>query len=222
MVQSPPGGTDLVALEARLNTRRVRLRAVWLGVPFFLWLVRPTPASLVVGAAVAVVGLTVRGWAAGTIHKEAVLTTTGPYAHTRNPLYLGSLLVGVGITWASGYPAWTAAFLAFYLLVYSRTMAGERVLLTAKFGEAYQAYAAAVPGFLPRLTPWRPDAAPGAPEAGPRPGAVLDGPQASAAAGRPRVPKGFTWARYRRNKEWEAALGTVLVLGYMTVRMALG
>ena len=104
---------------------------------------------------ISVVGLWVRGWAAGTIHKNEVLTTTGPYDHTRNPLYVGSFLLGLGITLAGGHWIWPTVFVLFYAGVYGRTMAGEARLLTELFGDRFLEYAANVPAVLPRLTPWR-------------------------------------------------------------------
>ncbi len=165
-----------------MSLRRLRLRAVWLLVLPFLWLSRPTPLLVALGALAAVAGLLVRGWAAGVIEKERELATGGPYAHTRNPLYLGSFLLGLGVAAAGGHWAWPALFLAFYAVAYGRTMAAEERLLAERFAERYRAWADGVPAFLPRITPWR--------EAG-------------------REPDAFTWARYRRNREWEAALGAL-------------
>jgi len=179
-----------------VNMRKLRLKAVWLLPLPVLWLARPTPLPLEVGALLAVLGLVIRGWAAGTIHKEKELTTTGPYAFTRNPLYVGSFFLGVGITLAGGHWIWPALFLAFYAGVYGKTMAGERELLTELFGDRYRAYAANVPAVVPRLTPWR--------EAGP------------AGAG------GFTWAQYKRNREWEASLGALLGFAVLTGKWWLG
>lgn len=168
--------------------RRLRLRAVWLLVLPFLWFARPTPGVLGVGVLLGFLGILTRGWAAGTIHKEKELTTTGPYAFTRNPLYVGSFLLGLGVTLAGGHWVWPAIFLTFYVGVYGRTMAGERDLLTELFGDRYRAYAANVPAVWPRLTPWRETDAPGG---------------------------GFTWAQYKRNREWEAALGGLLGFGFL-------
>src|SRR5690606_23242257 len=79
-----------------VNLNRLRLKAVWLLVVPFLWLCRPTLELVLIGASIAGAGLLLRAWAAGTIHKEEDLTTSGPYAFTRNPLYLGSFLIGIG------------------------------------------------------------------------------------------------------------------------------
>ncbi len=164
--------------------RRLRLRAVWLLVIPFLWLARPTSRLLVVGVVLALFGILLRGWAAGTIHKEEDLTTSGPYAFTRNPLYVGSFLLGIGVTVAGGLWYFVVAFVLFYLGVYGSTMRGEAELLTGLFGDRYRHYAAHVPVFLPRLTPYR------APEPG-------------------RAPAGFRFAQYKRNREWEALLGAL-------------
>lgn len=163
--------------------RRLRLKAVWLLILPFLWFSHPTPTVLTAGGLLALLGLVVRGWAAGTIHKERELTTTGPYAFTRNPLYVGSFFLGLGITVAGGHWIWPALFMAFYVGVYGKTMAGERDLLTGLFGDRYRAYAANVPAVIPRLAPWR------------EPGVVGGG---------------FTLAQYVRNREWEAGVGALL------------
>ncbi|HSG08107.1 MAG TPA: methyltransferase [Longimicrobiales bacterium] len=168
--------------------RRLRLRAVWLLILPFLWYARPTTGLLAVGVAMGILGLLVRGWAAGTIHKEKDLTTTGPYAFTRNPLYVGSFFLGLGLTLAGGHWIWPALFLAFYVSVYGKTMAGETELLTGLFGDRYRAYAANVPAVWPRLTPWHESDMPG---------------------------DGFTWVQYKRNREWEAGIGALFGFGFL-------
>lgn len=171
-----------------VSLRGVRLRAVVLLILCYMWLSRPTALLLGVGAPLVAAGLLLRGWAAGVIQKETDLATGGPYAHVRNPLYLGSLLLGVGISIAGGHWIWPALFLAFFAAVYIPTMVLEHRLLTQLFGDRYLAYAAAVPAFLPRLSPWR------------EPGMTVDG---------------FTWGQYLRNREWEAALGAAGALALL-------
>jgi protein-S-isoprenylcysteine O-methyltransferase Ste14 len=177
-----------------MNMRRLRLRAVWLLVIPFLWLARPTGPALVAGVALGVFGLLVRGWAAGTIHKEKELTTTGPYAYMRNPLYVGTFFLGLGVTVAGGRWWWPALFLAFYVGVYGPTMAGEAALLAELFGDRYGVYAAHVPALMPRLTPWRDPGVSGG---------------------------GFTFAQYRRNREWEALLGALAGFGFLAAKLLL-
>lgn len=174
-----------------LTMRQLRLRAVWLIVLPFLWLSTPTAESLALGAILTVVGLWIRGWSAGTIHKDQELTTSGPYAFTRNPLYLGSFFIGLGVAIAGGHWIWPAVFLVFYATVYTRTMAGEARHLADLFPERYAEYAEEVPAFLPRLTPYRASAGP---------------------------TGGFRWSQYRRNREWEAALGAVAAYGLLALK----
>ncbi len=171
--------------------RKLRLKAVWLLILPFLWFARPTLPLLAWGGVLAVLGLAVRAWAAGTIHKERELTTTGPYAYTRNPLYVGSFFLGLGVTLAGGMWQFVVLFAVFYLGVYGRTMAGEAELLTELFGDRARDYRAEVPAFVPRLTPYR---APGV-EGG-----------------------GFTLDQYRRNREWEAALGALAGFAFLIAK----
>src|SRR5215470_15025279 len=134
---------------------RWRVRLGYVLAVFVLWFARPTPRSVILGAMVGAVGLGMRAHAAGYLHKQSVLTVTGPYAHTRNPLYLGSsiLALGAGIATRSWI---SAAILAFYFSqVYVVVMRREENELLGQHGDSFQAYAAAVPLFFPRLTPAR-------------------------------------------------------------------
>ena len=176
--------------------RRFRLRAIWLLVLPFLWYSRPTSALLFLGGPIAVVGLLIRAWAAGSIMKERELATSGPYAHMRHPLYIGSLFVGLGVTLAGGHWIWPTLFLGFYAAAYGATIAGEAELLDELFGEAYRDYAANVPALAPQLRPFR--------------------PAASTAKG------GFRFSQYRRNKEWEALLVAAGAFGFLTAKAVLG
>lgn len=179
----------------KLSDRKVRLGVAWLLVIPFLWFARPTVTTLLAGAGVALAGGFIRGWAAGHIRKDSTLTVAGPYAHVRNPLYVGSFLVGLGVTIAGGVALFVVLFLTFYLLVYSRTALVEARFLEDRYGEAYRSYAAQVPLFIPRASPWRPAA---------------DG-----------EPPTFSLERYRQNKEWEAGLGIVAGLLFLTAKMIL-
>lgn len=183
-----------------LGSRRVRLRAVWLLVVPFLVLARPRPHLLAIGGALALAGIGLRAWAAGCIRKDDELATGGPYAFTRNPLYLGSLLIGSGAAVAGGRPIFVVLFLGFFALVYHRTMHREERLLEERFGDRYRRYRERVPRLVPRLTPYRPDDAGGAESARPGP---------------------FSPSRYLGNREWEAALGTAAGFGFLVVKMLL-
>jgi protein-S-isoprenylcysteine O-methyltransferase Ste14 len=137
-----------------------------------LALARATLASLLLGVPVALVGEAIRIWASGHIEKTHALATGGPYAHSRNPLYFGSLLLAVGLALAAG-SRWVGLATALYLLAfYPAVMRDEAAFLRAKFSAQYEEWSRDVPLFLPRLTP--------------------GGPRASR----------FAWARVRANREW--------------------
>lgn len=105
------------------------------------WLARPSWASLAVGAGVGLVGECLRLWAAGHLEKGLEVTTSGPYAWTRHPLYVGSTLLGVGFAAASRHPI--AAGMVVLYLVGSLSVAAwlEEATLRVKFGQAYDRYA---------------------------------------------------------------------------------
>jgi protein-S-isoprenylcysteine O-methyltransferase Ste14 len=170
---------------------RLRVPLGWAAGIAILVLVRPTPASLTLGLPVALLGEVLRLWASGHIEKTKALATGGPYAHTRNPLYVGSLLMAIGVAVAAASP-WVALVAAVYFLAfYPSVMREEADFLAKKFGEEYAAWAAAVPLFLPRLTP-----------AGPR-------------------SSRFDWARVRQNREWRTAIAVPAVAGLLFARWAL-
>src|SRR5438876_666479 len=128
---------------------------VRLGYPFAIAVLgfsRPTPGSILLGALAGAVGLSVRALAAGYLHKQEVLTVTGPYAFTRNPLYLGSAILTIGAGVASR--SWISAFILFvyFALFYSVVMRREERELHLRHGIAFEEYACAVPLFIPRLT----------------------------------------------------------------------
>jgi protein-S-isoprenylcysteine O-methyltransferase Ste14 len=123
--------------------------------PLFLWFARPNWLTLCVGGGVAVLGLALRAWSAGHIRKNSALATSGPYGYTRNPLYLGSFLLGVGFTIASGRLWLALPFAALFLGIYYPVMRVEADDLAKLFGEDYESYSRAVPLFRPRLSPYR-------------------------------------------------------------------
>jgi protein-S-isoprenylcysteine O-methyltransferase Ste14 len=118
-----------------------------------LWFARPTPRSIVLGAAIALAGLAVRAAAAGHLRKGETVAMSGPYAYTRNPLYLGSALLAAGFAAASR--SWVVAVLvaAYYLAFYPFLMRREEAELRAGYGQMFEEYARRVPLFWPRLRP---------------------------------------------------------------------
>ena len=117
---------------------------VFLGFVFaalVVWLASPTQNSLLLGAAIAIMGECLRLWAAGHLEKSKEVTRSGPYRYTRHPLYLGSSLIGVGIAVASHHPVVAAMVVAYMALTLTAAMRSEEAHLREKFGDAYDAYA---------------------------------------------------------------------------------
>jgi protein-S-isoprenylcysteine O-methyltransferase Ste14 len=150
-----------------------------------LWLARPTLRSILAGALVGAIGLWVRARAAGHLHKQQILTVTGPYAFTRNPLYLGSSILTIGAAIAAH--SWWAALVLFgyFTLFYSFVMRREERELYQHHGEAFQDYARSVPLFFPRIKPAK----------------IASGGAAA-----------FSFTQYKKNREYRAAIGFVLLL----------
>lgn len=107
-----------------------------------LWLAHPTPKTLAMGAAVALLGELVRLWAAGHLEKGREVTSSGPYAFTRHPLYLGSTLIGVGLVIAAADLLVAVVVLGYLLVTYTAAIRTEEAHLTEKFGAAYPQYRA--------------------------------------------------------------------------------
>jgi protein-S-isoprenylcysteine O-methyltransferase Ste14 len=104
------------------------------------WLAEPTGRSLAIGGAIAIAGEALRIWAAGHLEKGREVTTSGPYAFTRHPLYVGSSIMGAGFAVAS-HSVVVAAMVSLYLVVtITAAVRSEEAHLTGKFGERYPAY----------------------------------------------------------------------------------
>jgi protein-S-isoprenylcysteine O-methyltransferase Ste14 len=161
-----------------------------LGITYLVF-AQPTGRLLVLGGAVALLGLALRASAAGCVDKNATLATGGLYAYTRNPLYLGSFIMGLGFSIACGSWILGGIFVAFFLLVYSLVMRREADFLRQKFGEAYARYAAQVPFFFPTLRAL------------------------------PASERVFRWERYRQNREYEAAFGYLAALVFLFLKFKL-
>ncbi len=168
--------------------QRWRVPLGFLCAAVFLVLAEPRPATLAVGGLVALCGLAIRAWASGHIRKNDALATSGPYSFTRNPLYLGSFVLGLGFTVAAAGRWWLlpilgGLFAALFLGIYIPVMRVEASTLAELFGEEYARYAAAVPLLFPRLTPYK----------------AFEGAQTRFDAG-----------LYMRYREYRAALGLLL------------
>jgi protein-S-isoprenylcysteine O-methyltransferase Ste14 len=166
---------------------RLRVPAGYVLGVLVLALARPGLRSLLLALPLVLLGEGLRVWASGHLEKTRALATGGPYAHTRNPLYLGSALMAVGVAVASASAAVVAAVVAYFLAFYPHVMREEAAFLRTRFGGDYTAWADAVPLAWPRLSP--------------------GGPRASR----------FEWRRVRQNREWRtvAALPLVALLLYL-------
>ena len=166
---------------------RYRVPAGWVLAVLVLLLARPTPGSLLLGLPLALAGEAVRVWASGHIDKTERLATGGPYAHSRNPLYVGSVLIALGVAVGCASPGVVLATLAYFLAFYPSVIREEAAFLAAKFPDEHAAWAAAVPLFWPRPTP--------------------AGPRASH----------FDWSRVGRNREWRTAAALPLIAALLLV-----
>lgn len=133
--------------------RRIRVPLSFLAAGAYVWLAHPSWTSLLAGTLIVIPGLLLRAFASGHVQKDKQLTTSGPYAYTRNPLYLGSLIMAAGFATAAR-SWWMVAFmLLIFALIYAPVIAGEERYLRQTFSE-YDDYARSVPRILPRLSPY--------------------------------------------------------------------
>jgi protein-S-isoprenylcysteine O-methyltransferase Ste14 len=161
---------------------------------FELW--RRAPESFAIAWSLALVlpGLWLRGYASGYVKKNRELTQTGPYAYTRNPLYLGSILIAAGFAVALLSWVVAAALAAMFVLIYVPVIASEERFLRRTFSE-FDAYCGRVPRLIPRLTPARTAAA--------SPSTENDLPKANSGS--------FSFALYLRHREYNSAIGAILL-----------
>ena len=131
---------------------RLRVPSGFVLVILFVWLAKPARESLAIGLPLSLGGLLLRGWAAGHLAKNQRLTNAGPYAHMRNPLYLGTLLVAAGLVIASRQPILAVVFGAVFLLIYLPVIELEEQHLRDLFPN-FENYARQVPLLWPR---WKP------------------------------------------------------------------
>ena len=177
---------------------------VRLGYPMAIiyWLLAtPTWRSIAYGTVVAALGLMVRAAAAGYLRKDRELAVTGPYALTRNPLYLGSAILAAGFVVASH--SWIAGLLVslYFGIFYYAVMRNEEEDLRMRFGADFNAYASRVPFFFPNI--------------------FASGKSQSPAnsATSVEVNGGFSWAQYRRNREYRALFGAIGAMAMVCLRM---
>lgn len=129
---------------------KLRVPGGFILVAAFLWLSAPSPDSLAIGLPVSILGLVLRAWAAGHLEKNTTLADGGPYAHVRNPLYIGTLLTAAGLVIASRRWELGVLFAIVFLLIYLPVVELEEQHLRKLFPD-YADYARRVPKLLPRL-----------------------------------------------------------------------
>jgi protein-S-isoprenylcysteine O-methyltransferase Ste14 len=130
--------------------RRIRVPLGFVFAIFYFWVAQPSCRSLALGLLGIVPGLWIRALASGHVRKNEALATSGPYAYTRNPLYLGSLLMGLGFALAARSWWVVTALAVFFLIIYVPVIRDEEAFLQQKF-PAFADYSRRVPRLLPRL-----------------------------------------------------------------------
>jgi len=133
--------------------RRIRVPLGFVLAVLYVWLAHPTWRSIIVGTLIAVPGMLLRALASGHVKKNEELTTSGPYAYTRNPLYLGSLIMAIGFAIAARSLWILILMLAMFFAIYLPVIRSEEDFLRQRFAN-FDEYARNVPRLVPRLTPF--------------------------------------------------------------------
>lgn len=153
---------NLVRLPDRLFAWGSRNRILFSAVLslIFLALARPTAGSLLLSLPLVLAGEGVRFWASGHIDKDRLISREGPYSLSRNPLYVGNFLIGLGFMAGSGRWWLVAGFVLLFAALYRHTVANEEGFLSSRFPGEWRAYSAEVPRWLPlgKVPPYLPGA----------------------------------------------------------------
>jgi protein-S-isoprenylcysteine O-methyltransferase Ste14 len=172
--------------------RRIRVPLGFVFAVLYFWLARPRWNLIGLGMMLIVPGLLLRALASGHVKKNEALATSGPYAYTRNPLYLGSLLIGIGFALAARSWWIGVLLLAMFFFIYIPVIRGEEKFLREHFPE-FDEYARQVPRMFPRFG---------------RPGNAAN-----------TAPAAFSPNLYIKHREYNAALGSMLLLLALIIRM---
>ncbi|OGD30559.1 MAG: hypothetical protein A2Y56_04490, partial [Candidatus Aminicenantes bacterium RBG_13_63_10] len=171
---------------------RWRVRTAFFAFLLVLVLAEPTAVSILIGTLISLAGLAVRAWAAGHLRKDKSLAVSGPYRYTRNPLYLGNLILGISLS-VGGHSYWVAGiFILYFLIFYPAIIHVERERMKKLFPGEYDEYRRFVPLFFPFRKPL--GRGPGAP---------------------------FSWELYGRNREHRALIGTAVFWLVMAAKLLL-
>lgn len=169
--------------------RRIRVPLGFVFAAIFLWLAQPSPASLAWSLILVLPGVALRAYASGYVKKNRELTVTGPYAHTRNPLYLGSLSIALGFAVAARNIWILVGIAILFFAIYLPVIRSEEDFLRGVF-PGFDEYCARVPRLFPRITPGT-----------------------SGEAGN------FSAALYRRHREYNALMGAVALYAALILRL---
>ena len=172
--------------------RRIRVPLGFVFAAAFLWLAQPTWKTMALSLLLVVPGVWLRGYAAGYVKKNAEITQTGPYAYTRNPLYLGSMMIAFGFAVASGSWVIFVVLAAGFLAIYLPTIRSEEAYLREHFA-GFDEYMRKVPRLLPRLIAARSDVQPGR----------------------------FSQERYLHHREYNALMGAAAIYAALAARLLL-
>jgi protein-S-isoprenylcysteine O-methyltransferase Ste14 len=169
--------------------QRLRVPIGFITANLFVFFSRPTWRSLAVGVPIALCGALFRAWASGHLRKNAELAVSGPYSFTRNPLYFGSFVMATGCAVCGG-SLWLGLWLtALFLAIYMPVMQAEAAHMRKLFAGDYEMWAANVPFFVPRVTPYR--------------------------NGRTQR---FDPQQYMRHREYRAAIGLAIVIAALSLK----
>jgi len=175
--------------------RRIRVPMGFVFAGVYIWLARPTFVSMAWSLLLVLPGLWLRGYAAGYVKKNAELTMTGPYAYTRNPLYLGSMLIAFGFAAASKSIVIVLLLAVLFAIIYIPVIHSEEAFLRSRFAD-FDAYAASVPRLVPRLRP------------------------VSVATREPERSAGsFSFPLYRKHREYNALMGATAIYAVLALRI---
>ncbi|MGA2415029.1 MAG: isoprenylcysteine carboxylmethyltransferase family protein [Candidatus Sulfotelmatobacter sp.] len=174
--------------------RRIRVPLGFIFAVLYFWLARPSWRSMLLGGLVVAPGLLLRALASGHVRKNEALATSGPYAYTRNPLYLGSLLMGLGFCVAARSWWVGVALVAMFFAIYLPVIRGEEDFLRRRFPE-FEEYARRVPRMLPRF---------------------YREPETLA-----ENSSGFSWDLYWQHREYNALLGVAAMMAGLVVKRML-
>jgi protein-S-isoprenylcysteine O-methyltransferase Ste14 len=177
--------------------RRIRVPLGFVFAGVFLWMAHPTWRTMLASLLLVVPGVWLRAYAAGYVRKNAELTFTGPYAYTRNPLYLGSTMIAFGFAVAASSLIIFVALAVMFTAIYLPTIRSEELYLREHFA-SFDEYAAKVPRLLPRLTPAEFPA------------------NENASGGR------FSWRQWQHHREYNALMGAGAIYLALAVRLFLG